>query len=217
VVPEAIPEPETTLPTAIADVDETEVTLVLPEVKVPVMPLVLNVSATELPELVAAMLNVTELVDTEVTVVPETIPVPETESPAEIDKVDVTVTMVLPDVTVPVVLELNVRATDVPTLVVAVLRPMELPEELTDETVVPEAIPVPETESPTEIEDVKDVTEAVTEVLPKAKVPADVIVVVEAAVVAELKVTVLVSLLTAVTIVDEGEVAIPEPVIVLPI
>ena len=73
VVPEAIPVPDTVLPTTIEEADDTDSTVVLPEVKVPVE------------------------VDTEL------MPVPVTVLPTTIDEAEVTdVTVVLPEIRVPV-------------------------------------------------------------------------------------------------------------------
>jgi len=136
-----------------------------------------NVNVTGNPDAadVAGVLSVTvpELVSTAVTVVLLAIPVPETELPMAIEEDDSTdVTNLLACETTPVVTvgeEVNVRVTEDAVAVAASLSVTAPEVVLTETTVVPEEITVPDTVLPTTME----VAEALAKVA--VETPADVL------------------------------------------
>ena len=194
VVPDAIPNPATLLPTAMEEGDAIDETVVLELVVEPrlvmTVPAVtgelsvtaadvvedtVNVNVTGNPDAadVAGVLSVTmpELVSTAVTVVLLAIPAPETELPMAIEEDDSTdVTNVLACETTPVVTvgdEVNVRVTEDAVAVAASLSVTAPEVVLTETTVVPEEIPVPDTVLPTTMDEAEEI-EAVARVAVKA-------------------------------------------------
>jgi len=159
--PESMPEPVTVEPTvtleAVPTVKEVEPEVEDADKEVTTPLTVENVTVSETMFSVAAMLMVTVLAAEliAVTTEPETMPEPVTVEPTEMPAVEETdVSVVLEAVTVAVVLvpllELT-KVTDweVPLAVVPVLSVTVLVAVLIDVTVVPEAMPVPDTLAPT--------------------------------------------------------------------